>query len=271
MSVKLASEKMRIIHDPKRPVIDDYIAELFDDFIELHGDRYFAEDHAVCAGVGLFCGKPVTVIGLRKGKTTEENLAANFGMAHPEGYRKALRLAHQAEKFHRPVICFVDTPGAFCGVGAEERGQGEAIARCLYEFIELKTPVISIITGEGGSGGALALAVADRVLMLENALYSVISPRGCASILWKDASREAEAADQLRITAEDLYSFGMIEGIIPEGMGGGQIFRSVKRAIGEMLTELGNEPNMDVMLQKRYEKFRKIGVFREINQNNEGE
>lgn len=267
---KPASEKMRIIHDPKRPVIDDYIAELFDDFIELHGDRFFGEDHAVCSGIATFCGTPVTVIGLRKGKTTEENLAANFGMAHPEGYRKALRLAHQAEKFGRPVICFVDTPGAFCGVGAEERGQGEAIARCLYEFIELRTPVISIVTGEGGSGGALALAVADRVLMLENALYSVISPRGCASILWKDASREAEAADQLRITAQDLYAFGMIEGIVPEGASTAQLYRNVKRAIGEMLTELSEEPDMDTMLQKRYEKFRKIGVFRNMNQENEG-
>ncbi|WP_283672942.1 acetyl-CoA carboxylase carboxyltransferase subunit alpha [Butyricicoccus sp. Marseille-Q5471] len=269
MMSKPASEKMRIIHDPKRPVIDDYITELFDDFIELHGDREFAEDHAICAGVGLFCGTPVTVIGHRKGKTTEENLAANFGMAHPEGYRKALRLAHQAEKFGRPVFCFVDTPGAFCGVGAEERGQGEAIARCLYEFIELRTPVISIVTGEGGSGGALALAVADRVLMLENALYSVISPRGCASILWKDPTREAEAADTLRITAEDLREFGMIEGIVPEGVTNAQMMRNIKRALSDTLAELNAEPDMDTMLKKRYEKFRKIGVFRD-NQEFEG-
>ena len=172
-------------------MLTDYIDELFDDFIELHGDRYFGDDHAILGGIGYFGGTPVTVIGHRKGRTIEQNMDANFGMAHPEGYRKALRLAHEAEKFHRPVINFVDTGGAFCGVGAEERGQGEAIARCLYEFIELKTPVISIVTGEGGSGGALALAVADRVLMLENALYSVISPRGCASILWKDPTREA--------------------------------------------------------------------------------
>lgn len=262
---------MRIIHDPKRPMIDDYVAELFDDFIELHGDREFAEDHAICAGVGMFGGMAVTVIGHRKGKNTEQNLAANFGMAHPEGYRKALRLAHQAEKFGRPVICFVDTPGAFCGVGAEERGQGEAIARCLYEFIELNTPVISIVTGEGGSGGALALAVADRVLMLENALYSVISPRGCASILWKDPTREAEAADTLRITAEDLFEFGMIEGIVPEGTSNAQLMRNVGRAISEHLAALADEPDMTAMLQKRYEKFRKIGVFRQINQEeNEG-
>lgn len=158
---KPASEKMRIIHDTKRPMLTDYINELFTDFTELHGDRYFSDDHAILGGVGYFNGTPVTVIGHRKGRTIEQNMDANFGMAHPEGYRKALRLAHQAEKFHRPVINFVDTGGAFCGVGAEERGQGEAIARCLYEFIELKTPVISIVTGEGGSGGALALAVAD--------------------------------------------------------------------------------------------------------------
>ena len=165
-----ASEKMRIIHDTKRPMLSDYIETLFDDFIELHGDRYFADDHAIMAGIGWLNGTPVTVIGHRKGRTIEQNMDANFGMANPEGYRKALRLAHQAEKFRRPVINFVDTSGAYPGVGAEERGQGEAIARCLYEFIELKTPVISIVTGEGGSGGALALAVANRVLMLENAI-----------------------------------------------------------------------------------------------------
>lgn len=257
------SEKLHIIHDPKRPTIADYIESMFDDFIELHGDRAFGEDHAICAGVATFNGIPVTVIGHRKGKTTEENMAANFGMANPEGYRKALRLAHQAEKFHRPVICFVDTSGAFPGVGAEERGQGEAIARCLYDFMALRTPVISVVTGEGGSGGALALAVADRVLMLENALYSVISPRGCASILWKDASREIEAAECLKITAQDLYGFGMIEGIIPEEP---NMLKNVKKALASMLRELLAEPDIDAMLEKRYEKFRKIGVFQEINQ-----
>lgn len=256
-------EKMQIIHDNKRPTIDDYVAGLFDSFIELHGDRAYGEDAAICAGVALFGGKPVTVIGHRKGRTTEQNIAANFGMPHPEGYRKALRLAKQAEKFGRPVICLVDTPGAFCGVGAEERGQGEAIARSLYEFMALRTPVISIVTGEGGSGGALALAVADRVLMLENALYSVISPRGCASILWKDASREIEAAEALKITAADLYNFGMIEGIIPEAPA---ILKNMKKAIAAALKELAAEKDMDALLQKRYEKFRKIGVFQEINQ-----
>ena len=252
-------DKMRIMHDSKRPTIDDYTKSLFEDFIELHGDRFYGDDYAVCAGVATFQGTPVTVIGLRKGKNPEENIKANFAMAHPEGYRKALRLAKQAEKFHRPVICFVDTAGAFCGVGAEERGQGEAIARCLYDFMALRTPVISIVTGEGGSGGALALAVADRVLMLEHAIYSVISPRGCASILWKDASLEYEAAERLKITADDLLSFGMIEGIIPEN----NLMRSVKRALSETLHELQSVQDIDLLLQKRYEKFRKIGVFTE--------
>ncbi len=266
MSKRPASEKMRIIHDTKRPMIADYIDGLFNDFVELHGDRYFADDKAVCAGVGMFGGIPVTVIGHRKGRTIEQNMDANFGMASPEGYRKALRLAHQAEKFRRPVILFVDTGGAYPGVGAEERGQGEAIARCLYEFIELRTPVISIVTGEGGSGGALAFAVADRVFMLENALYSVISPRGCASILWKDPSREAEAADTLRITAQDLYGFGMIEGVISEGSSNSQLIRNVKNTLRAALTELSAVHDMDSLLQKRYEKFRSVGIFTQINQ-----
>ena len=271
MANKTASEKMRIIHDTKRPMMSDYINELFDDFVELHGDRYFADDHAIMAGIGYFNGIPVTVIGHRKGRTIEQNMDANFGMANPEGYRKALRLAHQAEKFHRPVINFVDTSGAYPGAGAEERGQGEAIARCLYEFIELRTPVVSIVTGEGGSGGALALAVADRVLMLENAIYSVVSPRACASIVWKDPKREGEAAEALRLTAQDLYEFGMIEGIVPEGQSGAQIIRNVGRALRDYLAELAAETDVDMMLQKRYEKFRNIGVFRQINQEeNEG-
>lgn len=263
MSKLPVAERMRVIHDPKRPTIDDYVATVFDDFIELHGDRYFAEDAAICGGIGTLGGQPVTVIGHRKGKTTEQNLQANFAMPHPEGYRKALRLAKQAEKFHRPVICFVDTPGAFCGVGAEERGQGEAIARNLSEFMNLRTPVVSIVTGEGGSGGAIALAVADRVMMLENAIYSVISPRGAASILWKDASRELEAAERLRITAEDLMRFGVIEEIVSEGVSTTMLLRNVKKALTEIVPQLQMLP-IDQLLQKRYEKFRKIGVFSEV-------
>lgn len=263
MSKLPIAERLRVIHDSKRPTIDDYVKYVFDDFIELHGDRFYGEDAAICGGIGMLNGQAVTVIGHRHGKTTEENLAANFGMPHPEGYRKSIRLAKQAEKFHRPVICIVDTAGAYCGVGAEERGQGEAIARNLLEFMNLKTPVISIITGEGGSGGAIALAVADRVMMLENAIYSVISPRGAASILWKDASRELEAAEQLRITAEDLIEFRVIEEIIGEGNSPASIVRNVKKSLCETLPQLQAIPTEE-LLQKRYEKFRKIGVFSEL-------
>lgn len=252
------AEKMAIIHSPKRPNIDDIIAAVFDDFIELHGDRLYGEDPAMCCGLAYLHGTPVTVIGQRKGKTTEENITANFAMPHPEGYRKALRLAHQAEKFRRPIICFVDTPGAFCGIGAEERGQGEAIARNLYEFMGLRTPVISIVTGEGGSGGALAIAVANEVYMLQNAMYSVISPRGCASILWKDASRELEAAEALHCTASDLYRFGMIEGIIREH----NIFKNIRAVLMEAVNRLSAMSGEELRNQ-RYEKFRKIGVFNE--------
>ena len=268
---RTAWERQLLIRDKNRPTVRDYIPRIFTDFYEMHGDRNFGDDGAIIGGIGRLNGLPVTILAQVKGRNLRENKASNFAMPHPEGYRKALRLAHQAEKFHRPVINFVDTGGAFCGVGAEERGQGEAIARCLYEFIELKTPVVSIVTGEGGSGGALALAVADRVLMLENALYSVISPRGCASILWKDPKREAEAADTLHITAQDLYSFGMIEGIIQEGTSSAQLIRNVARTLRDQLAELDAEPDIDTMLQKRYEKFRRVGVFRTINQeSNEG-
>ncbi|MGN1031591.1 MAG: acetyl-CoA carboxylase carboxyl transferase subunit alpha [Butyricicoccaceae bacterium] len=251
-------EKMKIIHSPKRPNIDDITSSVFDNFIELHGDRLYGEDHAMCGGLAYLNGTPVTVIGQRKGKTTEENIKANFAMPHPEGYRKALRLAHQAEKFHRPVICFVDTPGAFCGIGAEERGQGEAIARNLYEFMGLRTPVISVVTGEGGSGGALAIAVANEVYMLENSMYSVISPRGCASILWKDASRELEAAEALHCTALDLYQFGMIEGIIREH----SMLKSIRTVLVDAVRRLSAMSGEELRNQ-RYEKFRKIGVFNE--------
>ena len=238
-------------------MLTDYIDELFDDFIELHGDRYFGDDHAILGGIGYFGGTPVTVIGHRKGRTIEQNMDANFGMAHPEGYRKALRLAHEAEKFHRPVINFVDTGGAFCGVGAEERGQGEAIARCLYEFIELKTPVISIVTGEGGSGGALAIAVGDRILMLENAVYSVISPEGCAGILWRDGAKAPEAAEALKITASDLKRLGAIDEIVPEK----NMMANLRRSIVSALKELSAMPVQE-LLDRRYAKFTEMGRFR---------
>ncbi len=256
-------QQLRIVHDAARPNIDDIISGVFSDFIELHGDRCFGDDYAMCGGIACLGEIPVTVIGQRKGHSTEENIAANFGMAHPEGYRKALRLAKQAEKFHRPVICFVDTPGAFCGISAEERGQGEAIARNLYEFMGLRTPVVSVITGEGGSGGALGIAVANEVYMMQNAMYSVISPRGCASILWKDASRESEAAEALKITADDLYRFGMIEGIIREGRSGAAYLKSIKATLTEAIARL-LPLDGEALRRQRYEKFRNIGVFNDI-------
>ena len=212
-------ERIELIRNKERPTLRDYIPLVFEEFIELHGDRYYGDDGAIIGGIATLGGTPVTVVGQLKGKTIEENKRANFAMAHPEGYRKALRLMRQAEKFHRPIICFIDTPGAFCGIEAEERGQGEAIAKNLFEMMGLKTPVVSIVLGEGGSGGALGLGVCDRLAMLENAVYSVISPRGCASILWKDASREKEAAQVLKMTAEDLKEFGVCDDILAEPMG----------------------------------------------------
>ena len=201
-----AFDKVMAARDAKKPTTVDFIENMFgDSFFELHGDRRFGDDKAVIGGLASLNGMPVTVIGLEKGRNTKERMERNFGSAHPEGYRKALRLMKQAEKFHRPVLCFVDTSGAFCGIGAEERGQGQAIAENIMEMMTLKTPVLSILIGEGGSGGALALAVADEVWMLENSVYSVISPEGCASILWKDESRAADAAQCLKLTAQDLF------------------------------------------------------------------
>ena len=262
---RTVAERMEIGHNKDRPNIQDYIERMFDGFLEFHGDRYYGDDHAICGGIARLDGVPVTVIGHRKGKSTNENIKANFGMANPEGYRKALRLMHQAEKFHRPVICLVDTPGAYCGIGAEERGQGEAIARNLMEMMSLKTPVVSVVTGEGGSGGALGLAVANEVFMLENAVYSVISPKGCASILWKDASREMDAAEQLRITARDLKDLGVIEGIIPEPEGGAHTdpqatAEAVKAAVTGALSRLSGLSG-DALYEARYQKFRQIGVY----------
>ena len=208
---------MGLARDAGRPNITDYIDALFTDFFECRGDRLCGEDPSILGGIALYHGTPVTVIGTRKGRTLEENVRCNFGMPNPEGYRKALRLMKQAEKFSRPVLLFVDTSGAYPGLEAEARGQGEAIARNLMEMSRLKVPVITVITGEGNSGGALALAVADQVWMMENSIYSVISPEGCASILWKDAKRASEASEIMKITAEDLKGYGLIDDIIPEG------------------------------------------------------
>ena len=217
---RTAWERLQLIHTKGRPTIKDYIPQIFTDWYEMHGDRLFGDDRAIIGGLARLDGEPVTIIAEVKGRDINENKVCNFAMPHPEGYRKALRIARQAEKFHRPIICFIDTPGAFCGVAAEERGQGEAIAKNIAEFMTLRTPIVSIVLGEGGSGGALALGVCDELAMLENAEYSVLSPRGFASILWKDASREQEASELMKITAEDMVRLGVAEAIIEEPLGG---------------------------------------------------
>lgn len=260
-------DKVKIARLLERPTALDYINRIFKTFIEFHGDRYYGDDSSVVGGIAEFMDTPVTVIGIQKGRDLQENIERNFGMPHPEGYRKALRLMKQAEKFNRPVICFVDTPGAFCGIEAEERGQGEAIARNLLEMSNLKTPIISIIIGEGGSGGALALAVADEVWMLENSIYSILSPEGFASILFKDAKKSKDVADMMKITSKDLMEFGIIDRVIKEPEGGAHkdldlMSKILKRNINEILQRFSNEP-MESVLQKRYYKFRKIGEFTE--------
>ena len=264
---RTAWERQLLIRDKNRPTVRDYIPRIFTDFYELHGDRNYGDDGAIIGGIGRLNGTPVTILAQVKGRNLRENKASNFAMPHPEGYRKALRLAHQAEKFHRPVICLIDTPGAYCGVEAEERGQGEAIAPNLAEFMLLKTPVISVVLGEAGSGGALALGVCDDLAMLENALYSVISPRGCASILWKDASREQDACEVLQITAEDMLRFGVAEAVIPEPEGGAQNdFDKISENIKEYLVKtiaVKSKKDIDILQKERYTKFRKIGVFSE--------
>jgi len=260
-------QRVDLLKSLGRPTIRDYIPLLFKEFTEFHGDRYYSDDPALLGGVGFFDDKPITVIAQVRGHDIEDLKRINFSMPHPEGYRKALRLVKQAEKFRRPVLCFIDTPGAFCGVGAEERGQGEAIARNLYEFMMVKTPVMSIVLGEGGSGGALAIGVSDELAMMENALYSVISPKGFASILWKDGSREREAAEMIKITAEDLKSFGICDAIIAEPEGGASkdvnltaknIAAWVKPTLDRLLKETS-----DNLPEKRYQKYRKFGVFQE--------
>ena len=236
-------QKVLMARYPKRPKIGQYLSALFTDFFVQRGDRQCREDRSILGGIALFHGRPVTVLGHLKGSNLEENLACNFGMPGPEGYRKALRLMKQAEKFGRPVITFIDTPGAYPGMEAEERGQGEAIARNLAEMSRLRVPVISIVTGEGSSGGALALGLADRILMLENAYYSVVTPEGCASILWKDPKKRDEACMALKLTAQDLLGFGVIDGIIPEAVGGAQrdtktLFERIDRELLQALRAL---------------------------------
>ena len=234
-----------------------YIDHIFEDFVELHGDRRFADDPAIVGGIATLGGKPVTVIAMEKGSDMKDKVRRNFGAPNPEGYRKALRLMKQAEKFRRPVVCFVDTSGAYCGLGAEERGQGQAIAENLVEMAGLKTPIVSILVGEGGSGGALALAVADQVWILENAVYSVISPEGCASILWKDAKKVKDAAECLRLTAQDMEELGVVEMVIPEEKDFGLTYDRIKNELLETLPALEALP-LEELLRKRYERFRKF-------------
>lgn len=262
-----AWEKLTIARRIDRPTTLDYIENVFESFIEFHGDRNFGDDQSIVGGIAKLKKMSVTVIGIQKGRDIKENIKRNFGMPNPEGYRKALRLMKQAEKFKRPVICFVDTPGAYCGVGAEQRGQGEAIAKNIMEMSKLKVPIISILIGEGGSGGALALAVADQVWMLKNSIYSVLSPEGFASILWRDSKRAEEAANVMKITANDLLDYGIIDKVIDEPKEGAHtdleyMAKVIKNNLISKVSEL-KEIDKQVLLQNRYDKFRKIGNFTE--------
>ena len=258
---------VQMARHPQRPYTLDYIASLVEDFTEMHGDRRFADDPAIVAGLGFYKGKSTAFIGHQKGRSTRERIARNFGQPNPEGYRKALRVMKAAEKFGFPVVSFIDTPGAYPGIGAEERGQAEAIAYNLKIMAALRVPIVVVIIGEGGSGGALAVGVGDTVLMLENSFYSVISPEGCAAILWKDQSAVSQAAENMRIRAKDLLEFGIIDKIIPEPPGGAHIdpdwtFKSVDKHLSQALKKLEAKP-VEEMLEERYQKFRKMGVTTE--------
>ena len=252
-----AYEKVLLARAKGRPTGLSYIDHIFQDFVELHGDRRFADDPAIVGGIATLEGKPVTVIAMEKGSDMKDKVRRNFGAPNPEGYRKALRLMEQAEKFRRPVVCFVDTSGAYCGLGAEERGQGQAIAENLVKMAGLRTPIVSVLIGEGGSGGALALGVADQVWILENAVYSVISPEGCASILWKDAKKVKDAAECLRLTAQDMEELGVVEKVIPEEKDFALTYDRIKNELLETLPALEALP-LEELLGKRYERFRKF-------------
>lgn len=257
------TDKVAVARHKDRPNVSEYIEEMFEEFFELKGDHYFGEDESILGGLAFFHGIPVTVIGQKKGKTLEENLRCNFGMPNPEGYRKALRLMKQAEKFKRPIITLIDTPGAYPGIDAEARGQSEAIARNLAEMSALEVPIIAVIIGEGNSGGALALAVANSVLMLENSIYCILSPEGFASILWKDASRSKEACEIMKLTAQDLLGFGMIDAIIPEPLGGAHRDKkaAIKAAEAVIYQELEKYRALSAaeLREQRYHKFRSMG------------
>ncbi|MDV2684787.1 acetyl-CoA carboxylase carboxyl transferase subunit alpha [Alkalihalophilus lindianensis] len=267
-----AWERVQIARHSDRPTTLDYIEYLFTDFLEMHGDRLYGDDAAIVGGIAKYHGKPITVIGHQRGKDTKENIRRNFGMPHPEGYRKALRLMKQAEKFNRPIVCFIDTKGAYPGMAAEERGQSEAIARNLLEMSGLTVPVVCIVIGEGGSGGALALGVGDRIFMLENSTYSVISPEGAAALLWKDATLAQKAAESMKITAPDLKELGVIDDIIREAKGGAHRdvqsqAEAIDRTLSASLEEL-EVLSKDELVNKRYQKYKKIGQFTFVNDTN---
>jgi acetyl-CoA carboxylase carboxyl transferase subunit alpha len=260
-------QRAQVARHPKRPHTLDLFHLLLEDFLELHGDRVFGDDGAVVGGLARFEGESVVVVGHQKGRDTRENIARNFGMPHPEGYRKALRLMQLGVKFHVPILTFIDTPGAYPGLGAEERGQAQAIAVNLREMAGFATPIVCVVTGEGGSGGALAIGVGDRVLMLEHAIYSVISPEGCAAILWGNAAKAPEAAELMRVTAPDLLRLGVIDAIVPEPVGGAhrnwsETAANLRAALRDQLWELRSRSG-DQLLADRYERFRRIGVFEE--------
>lgn len=262
-----AWKRVLLARHPQRPYTLDYVKHFVTDFQEVHGDRLFSDDQAIVAGFGFFGRQPVFILGQQKGREIKENIKRNFGMPNPEGYRKALRVFKMAERFKRPVLTFIDTPGAYPGLGGEERGQSEAIARNLLEMARLRVPIIASIIGEGGSGGALGIGVANRVLMMENSVYSVISPEGCAAILWNDPTRTQNAADAMRMTAQDLVAFNIVDEVIPEPIGGAhtdptQAAANLKKAIEKNLLPL-LKLSAAALEQQRYEKFRSMGVFRE--------
>ncbi len=262
-------QRAQIARHPQRPYLTDYIPLMFTDFVELHGDRAYGDDKALIAGLAKFKGRPVAVIGQQKGRDTKQRVTRNFGQPKPEGYRKALRVMQLAAKFGRPILTFIDTPGAYPGIDAEERGQGEAIARNLREMARLEVPVIVTVTGEGGSGGALAIAVGDRVNILENGFYSVISPEGCASIIWRDSAKAETAAAAMKITAADLMDLGIVDEIVKEPEGGAHTdyetaARGLEEVLDRQLTELTSQPTRE-LLDSRYAKFRRMGQFFDIH------
>lgn len=260
-------EKYLVARHPERPYTLDFIRLLFEDFVEVHGDRKFSDDHAIVGGIAFYKEEPIAIVGHEKGRDTRQKIYRNFGMAQPEGYRKALRIMRLAEKFHRPIFTFIDTSGAYPGIGAEERGQAEAIAFNLREISRLRVPIIVVVAGEGGSGGALGIGVGDRILMLEHAVYSVISPEGCAAILWKDQEKKEEAAENLKVSAHDLKEFNLIDEIVPEPLGGAhRDYEETARILDEYLYRNFQELKkitIDALLKQRYEKFRRMGVFEE--------